>query len=245
MSKDDPRAGETQNTGDILRDFAHEIRTPLNAMIGYSGLIRMELAGGKDLDKLRDYNETIEASTLRLLRICERVLDDAILGGRSIVVTPFDAADLATSVAATFGQLAKERGVTLEVNFPKDFPELLSDPLLVSQVLSNLISNALKFTPKGGSVSIVGEINATQDAVIFVIRDTGAGIPADLLLRIRRGERVTTAKSKKLKGWGRGLKIAEAICRSLSAELTFTQAENGGTVVLFLLPISTGNAEPD
>lgn len=242
MSKDDPQSKGKPKSGDILKDFAHEIRTPLNAMIGYASLIRMELDGDKNLDKLRDFNQTVETSTIRLVRICERVLDDANLGTRSVSVTSFDAAELAASIAATFRQLAKERGIVVTVNFPKVFPNLLSDPLLVSQVLSNLVSNAIKFTPKGGSVSIIGEISVQNDAMIFIIRDTGAGIPADLLLRIRRGERVTTAQSHKHKGWGRGLKIAEDICRSLNAELTFTQAATGGTVVLFSLPFDTAPA---
>ena len=206
-------------------------------MIGYSSLIRHELKGNKDINKISGYNETVEMATIRLLRICERVLGDAISGARSVMPEAIDVRELVGNVMSTFKELAKERRIEIRVNFPDDFPKLISDPLLIEQVLSNLVSNAIKFTPKGGSVSIRGEVGENDKAMIFVIRDTGAGIPADLVMRIRRGEHVTTAQEHGLKGWGRGLKIAHDICRSLQAELSFAHADTGGTIVMFSLPL--------
>ena len=66
---------ENLSGDNILRDFAHEIRTPLSAMVGYSSLIRHELKGEKDIQKICEYNDTVEVATIRLLRICERVLE--------------------------------------------------------------------------------------------------------------------------------------------------------------------------
>lgn len=232
-------------TGDnILRDFAHEIRTPLNAIFGYSSLIRHEIKGNKDIKKISEYNDTVEMATIRLLRICERVLEDAISGARSIMPEEIDIRELAGNVMSTFEELAKKRGIEIRVNFHDDFPRLISDPLLIEQVLSNLVSNAIKFTPKGGSVSIRGEVGENDNAMIFVIRDTGAGIPADLVMRIRRGEHITTAEQHGHKGWGRGLKIAYDICHSLQAELTFAHADTGGTIVMFSLPLVLDTGVP-
>ena len=213
-------------------------------MVGYSSLIRHELKGEKDIQKICEYNDTVEVATIRLLRICERVLEDALSGVRSIIPEEIDVRKLVGNVKSTFEELAKERGIEIRVDFPDIFPRLISDPLLIEQVLSNLVSNAIKFTPKGGSVSIRGELGTDDNAMIFVIRDTGAGIPADLVMRIRRGERITKAQKHGHKGWGRGLKIAHDICRALQAELTFAHADTGGTIVRFSLPLVLNTGVP-
>jgi two-component system, cell cycle sensor histidine kinase PleC len=221
-----------------LRDFAHEIHTPLNALIGYSQLIKRELNGDQDDAKLKDYNHTVEESTVRLLRICERILDDAISGEFAVKITNVDMGELSLGILSTFSELAKDKGISLNSDFPDNFPDLSTDRVLVEQVLTNLVSNAIKFTPAGGSISLKGEINAENNAMIFLIRDTGKGIPADLLLKIRNGERVTTSPKLGQKGWGRGLSIAQQICARLDASLRFEPAENGGTVVMFTLPLA-------
>lgn len=224
-----------------LGDFAHEIRTPLNAMLGYAGMIKSELDAEKNEAKLRGYAETIETATVRLLKICERVLDDAIAGDRSVKLEPVNISDLAREVADTFSELAAKKGIAIKYEFPDDFPELNTDPILFGQVLSNLVGNAIKFSPVGGSVLLRGEIDAVNRALVFVIRDTGSGIPADVFLRIRRGEKVSTTSKIGKEGWGRGLKIAIDICNLLDIDLNFAEAESGGTVVSLSLPLAAGD----
>ncbi len=223
-----------------LGDFAHEIRTPLNAMLGYAGLIKTELDAENYEAKLRDYAETIETATVRLLRICERVLDDAIAGDRSVKLEPVNLSDLGREVADTFKELAAKKGIEIKHEFPDNFPELNTDPILFGQVLSNLVSNAIKFSPDGGSVVLRGEIDADNRALIFVIRDTGSGIPADLLLRIRRGENVSTTSKVGQEGWGRGLRIAMDICNLLDININFAEAKSGGAIVSLSLPLAAG-----
>lgn len=240
-------AGETNNNeqksstdpskdGDLLRNFAHEIRTPLNAMLGYTQLIESSLAPGCDIDQIADYNATVKTATTRLLHICERVLNDVVSGVSEVRVEKVDAQKMAEDIVETFGALASERGVTLVCDFPEDFPALMTDPLLLSQVLSNLVSNAVKFSPNGGVVKVKGEVSYQDEAFLFVIQDSGKGIPADLLFRIRRGEQVSMANDHGIKGWGRGLKIVLDICEKISAELRFEAARGGGTVALISLP---------
>jgi two-component system cell cycle sensor histidine kinase PleC len=229
--------GENTGVDRILRDFAHEIQTPLNAMLGYSQLIGTSLKPGCDLDKITEYNETLKTATTRLMLICERVLNDAVAGEVLVRKEEVDAKRLALNVAETFKALAAERGVNLVCDFPANFPTLMTDPLLLSQVLSNLISNAVKFTPAGGLVKVKGEISNHDDALIFVIQDTGTGIPADLLVRMRNGEKVSTAHTHGHKGWGRGLQIVNDICLKLGAELRFEPARSGGTVAMVSVPL--------
>lgn len=220
-----------------LRDFAHEIQTPLNAMLGYAQLIESSLKPGCDLDKIIEYNDTVKTATTRLMHICERVLNEAVSGNHVVKKQEVDAKQLAKDVAATFNALASERGVSLTCDFPDDFPSISTDPLLLSQIFSNLISNAIKFTPAGGMVKVKGEISYHDEAMIFVIQDTGSGIPADLLVRMRKGDQISTAHYHGHKGWGRGLMIVSDICEKLNAELRFEQARTGGTVALVCLPL--------
>ena len=221
-----------------LRDFAHEIGTPLNAMMGYSQMTRIELAGDRDLEKIGKYNAVIEEATRRLLRICERVLDDAVSGEHKVVKTPVDMTGVAAGVIETFEEMAHERGIKMLMEFADDFPMLETDPVLIEQVLTNLVSNAIKFTPRGGSITIRGELDPMNNAMILLVRDTGSGIPADLMLKIRNGDTVSTDGEHGDKSWGRGLQIARRICDRLGAELVFAPADNGGTVVRICLPVA-------
>ncbi len=221
---------------EALRNFAHEIRTPLNSMLGYTHLIADSLKEGKQPGKIAEYNDTVKTATTQLLKICERVLDEAVTGETILIRRSVDAAKIANDVVATFKALADERGVELICDFPADFPELNTDPLLLSQALSNLVSNAIKFTPKGGFVTVRGETCRETDALIFVVQDTGDGIPADLLLRLRSGEHFSTAHAHGHKGWGRGLMIADGLCSRIGAQLRFEHARTGGTVALITIP---------
>lgn len=240
MSDDRDGEGDEDAFQARLRDFAHEIRTPLNAMIGYAHLIEKEIEEGLNPDTLRDYNQTIKTSTVRLLKICERVLEDAISGGRSVRAVPVNMAELAERILETFKQLASERRIELIMEFAEDFPEVLTDPLLVEQVLSNLVSNAIKFTPTGGTITLRGEVDHDDKAMIFLIRDTGQGIPDDMLEKIRKGEPLPTSRNSGPRGWGRGLKISREICELLGATLEFAPADTGGTIVMFKLPLPEG-----
>lgn len=219
-----------------LRDFAHEIQTPLNAMLGYVQLIETSLKPGCDLALIADYNNTLKTATTRLMHICERVLNEAVTGESVVRKEEVDARKLAHDVVETFSAFAKESGVALSCDFPDDFPMLMTDPLLLTQIFSNLINNAIKFTPAGGMVKVKGEISHRDEAMIFVIQDTGVGIPAGLLVKLRKGDSISTANHFGHKGWGRGLKIVDLLCDKLGAELRFEPADTGGTVALVCIP---------
>ncbi|MBO6518956.1 MAG: HAMP domain-containing histidine kinase [Rhodospirillales bacterium] len=226
------------SSDDVLRNFAHEIRTPLNGMLGYTYLIAEAVKNGGDSATIGDYNQSLRTATTRLLQICERVLDEAVTGESIVVRQNVNASEVANSVVETFRALAAERRVDLRCEFPANFPILQTDPLLLSQALSNLVSNAIKFTPGGGSVTVRGEFSHTDDAMIFIIQDTGAGVSADLLMRMRRGDVESTAERHGHKGWGRGLKIADALCGKIGAELRLEKARSGGTVAMISVPVN-------
>lgn len=234
----EPELPDDEKDREHLRNFAHEIGTPLNAMIGYAQLARLEAKGDGDLEKLEEYLATIEQSTVRLLRICEHVLDDIISGELKVNKVSVNTTVVCDEVLATFTELARSRNIEMSSEFPQDFPMIKSDPVLIGQVMTNLVSNAIKYTPPGGSISVRGELDQNKDMMILMVRDTGEGIPASLLLQVRNKAKLQSSESTHGdKGWGRGLQIAHEIAERLGGELGFAPASNGGTVVRFSLPL--------
>lgn len=223
---------------EYLRDFAHEIGTPLNAMIGYAQLARHTLEKDADLEKMKEYVDIIEQSTVRLLRICEHVLDDAVSGEQKVNKVDVDAVLLCDEVISTFTEMARKRRIEMKSHFPDSFPMVNTDPVLVGQVMTNLISNAIKFTPPGGTINVRGEVDHNNEVMILMVRDTGEGISSSLLKQVMSKEKLASSEGHHGdKGWGRGLQIAQHIVERLGGDLAFAPATNGGTVVRFSLPL--------
>lgn len=221
-----------------LRDFAHEIATPLNAMIGYTQLALQEVKNTGDPAKLKEQLGIIEQSTVRLLRICEHVLDDAISGEQKVNKVAVNATMVCDEVLQTFTHMARNRDISMKSEFPDNFPMIQSDPVLVGQVMTNLVSNAIKFTPPGGTITVRGEIDHNDEMMILMVRDTGDGIPASLMKMVRNKERIISRDGAHGdRGWGRGLQIAQQIADRLGGDLAFAPASTGGTVVRFSLPL--------
>ena len=222
---------------DVLREFAHEIRNPLNAMIGFSAL--MKESGGTISEEQRvDCATRINNATKRLLQICERVLDETITGRQVVHKEPVNFDSFCEEIVATFSVDAEEQGVKLTYNIANDFPVMQTDPVLLYEVMTNLISNAIKFTPKGGLVMVKGEVSYKSEALILVVQDTGKGIPTTILMSMMKGERVTTSYAHThRKGWGLGMQTAQEKAKLLGGTLEIENAMGGGTVACVRIPM--------
>lgn len=224
---------------EILRHFAHEIRNPLNALLGYSQILKGD--GGVELsaERVREYAECMNVATKRLLQVCERVLDEAIKGAAVVKKERVDFHEFCGEIVQTFDFDAKEQGVRLTYDIAADFPVLHTDPVLLYEIMSNLIGNAIKFTPKGGMVAVKGEVNYKNEALILIVQDTGKGIPTTILRSLMKGERVTTtfAHSHR-RGWGEGMMLVQEKAQLLGGELEIESALGGGTVACIRLPMA-------
>lgn len=230
MSDDEKPAPKSDR--ELLREFSHEIRTPLNAMLGYSSLLKGDL-GGKppSHDVVQDYAERVNSSTRRLLQICERVLDEIVEGHTVIHKEDIDFNGFCTEIIRTFEFEAKEKGVNLSYSIDDHFPTLHTDPVILFEILTNLVSNAIKFTPKGGLVTVKGTLDHQNNGLILVVQDTGKGIPATILMGLMKGESATTSFAHaNRKGWGLGLRIVREKAKLLGGVLEIRNAPNGGTV---------------
>ncbi|MEQ8665520.1 MAG: HAMP domain-containing sensor histidine kinase [Rhodospirillales bacterium] len=244
MAKDIGGSPKSKGTVDQrIKDFAHEVRSPLAVVVGYTKMIADARKRKTPLEEVEKLGAAAHASAIRIGRICERVLEEETAGEQVIRREKVDFRDIAQNMVKAFTPAANERGVALKFDIDPDFPILVSDPLLLDQVIGNLVGNAIKFTRRGGSVEMRGKLDVQARAVMLVIQDDGKGIPSHLLMRLMRGERVSTSEQDGAgKGWGRGMQIVRDLAARLNADIDIASEPGHGTVIsLRLQTVSDGS----
>lgn len=218
--------------GDFLAAMSHEIRTPLNAVLGFTELL-------KDVDNktLRDeYLAIIESNGKNLLYIINDILDYSKIESGSFDIEPhtFEALPEFESVVELFAIKAYEKKIKL-LSFidPRIPKKLIGDSLRIRQILSNLISNAIKFTPEGKNIFIniiPQDIKDGKIGVLFEIKDEGIGIPSDKLERIFTPfSQADAGISRKFGGTGLGLSISSNLASMMGGRLCVESEEGSGS----------------
>lgn len=216
----------------LLADVTHELRTPLTVM-------QAELEAL--LDGVHPRDDARISALLEEIRVMSRLVDDlrtlsvADAGALELHREPTDVRDLVEDTVAAFRPRAESAQVTLAMECAADLAPIDVDPVRVRQVLSNLIDNAIRHTPAGGTVTVAAQRSAA--GIALEVRDTGSGIAADALPRIF--ERFT--KGAGSPGSGLGLPIARGLVRAHGGEIEATSDGVGrGTIVRFTLPAAEG-----
>jgi len=211
----------------LLADVAHELRTPLSVILGNTEGM---------LDGLYPADPEHLQPLVETTRVMARLLDDlqvlstAEAGALKLHREPVEPAHLVADAVAAFRSRAEEKGVRLEDRAANGLPVLEVDPVRVGEVLSNLVANAVRHTPSGGSVTVSAE--AVQDgAVAFAVRDTGPGIPPEALPHVFD----RFVKSVDSVGAGLGLAIAKSLVEAHGASISAESGPEGGTAVRFTL----------
>ena len=221
-----------------ISKLAHEIKNPLTAIIGFTQVMSDPARENVTLQQMRNWAEIVHESALSLSAICERVLEEDNTSTDIVRIEDVDFHEFGKNIVAQFQEEAKSKGVRLDFKISDNFPILQTDPILLTQMLNNMISNAIKFTPKGGSVKVNGEVDMKSNALILVVQDTGKGIPSDVLMALRRGEQVTTSSdSSKHKGWGIGIKVITENAQKLDCNFELYCPKEKGTVALLKFPM--------
>jgi signal transduction histidine kinase len=216
----------------------HELKTPVNVMLGYLQLLQ-ENVYGELTDKQRDIAGTLVSQTQQLSRLIRQLLDvsrfDA--GGGKLETRPVVLAEFLDDLERAFRVLALQREVSFEVKSDRDIPhEVLWDPVRINEVLGNLLSNAFKFTNKGGRVSLV--VGREGDHVRMEVGDTGAGIPRDQMPHIfEKFYQADTQAPLALRGAGLGLAIAKSIITAHNGSIEVESRVGVGTTFTLRLPI--------
>ncbi len=221
---------------DFVSLVSHQLRTPISAVKGYlSSLIEGRTGGLSEEQKL--YLERAYTSNERQLEIIESLLNISRIEKGKIELIPieFSIVELAKEASAVFTKKAHERGLALEILEPQTkIPEVTADREKVREVLENLLSNALKFTPKG---SIIVSFQQTKTEVIVAVADTGVGIPADKIEKLfTKFYRVGQAPTAESEGTGLGLYIAKSLVELHQGKIWVESEVGRGSTFYFSLP---------
>ncbi|MEC9344891.1 MAG: HAMP domain-containing sensor histidine kinase [Pseudomonadota bacterium] len=229
----------------FLAIMSHELRTPLNAIIGYSEMMKLGIIGEVQPPRAREYIEIVLDSGRHLLSMVNDVLDlSRSEAGRVRVEeeTIHVGALLATTVRE-LAPRAEKGGHRLTWQVEDQLPDLRADPRLLHQMLSNLLTNALKFTPGGGRVDCRAALN-DEGEMVFTVRDSGVGIAADKLERIFQPfEQVDDGLDRRNDGVGLGLPLTRGLVEAHGGRIAITSTPGRGTTVRLVFPairVTTG-----
>ena len=232
---------------EFITNMSHELRTPLNAIIGFSKL----LAEGGDRKltppEVADYSNLIHDAAGHLLAVINNILDiSKIQSGKcTIEARELNLAEVLSASASSFRLIAQAAGLSLVEKFDPDVPIVVGDSVKLRQVFTNLISNALKFTRSGGSVTIK-TVRAPDGAAAIQVTDTGVGMSEeDVAIALTPFGQVDATHARWREGTGLGLPIAKALVQLHGGELTIRSQKDVGTEVTVLLPFRQRQPAPE
>ncbi len=222
-------------TDDIAK-LAHELKTPLTAIAAASEIMRDQRLGTMGNDKYLDYAADIHDSATHALAVIANMLNAAtsLAPDNDDVNDAFDLTDLAVKTVSSLLPLSSRRGLSLTFDGEADLMPVKANATAVRQILLNLITNALKFTPPGGDIRVAtGYLD--DGAVYLVVRDTGDGIREAVLNQVF-DETVETTSVRPGGGRGIGLRLVRRLAAENGANLDIDTAPGQGTVVLVTFP---------
>lgn len=226
---------------EFVNTVSHELRTPLTSIMGYLSLVLAEAAGPLQ-EQQREFLNVVARNTNRLANLINDLLDiQRIESGRMpIHLSPTSLAPVVRQVAETFRVQAEQKGLSFTVNVPEDLPLINADPDRLTQVVANLVSNAVKYT-KEGSVTI--SVSSTGERVELEVADTGIGIsPADQKRIFEKFYRAEHPYAREVGGTGLGLPIVKTIVEEHGADLRVESQVGRGSRFIVSFPALTNKA---
>ena len=221
----------------FLATMSHELRTPLNAIIGFSEVMKEEIMGPLGTPGYKDYAADIHGSGTFLLSIINELLDLSLIdsGEMKLDEALVQIDKIAESSVALLRSKAAAKGIKLTQAAPRNPPLLRGDARRIKQAVVNLLTNAIKFTPSGGSVEI--SASWSDEGMALTVSDTGIGIAAADLDRVTKPfVQVENWLARKHEGAGLGLAITKSICELHGGTLVLESTLGQGTVARILLP---------
>ncbi len=228
----------------FLATMSHELRTPLNAIIGFSEMIVQEDMLMLDAARRKEYAQLINDSGQHLLSVVNGILDMSKMesGNFEIAPEPFAPRAALINCCNLLALKARENGIELATDAPLDLPVITGDPRAFKQIVINLVSNAVKFTERGGKVTVAAHI----EGPCFVLRvsDNGVGIAPDDLKRI--GDPFFQAGKtyqRRHEGTGLGLSIVKSLISLHGGDISVHSRIGEGTTVTVALPLACSKPE--
>ena len=226
-----------QMKDNFLANVSHELRTPLNGIIGIAGTL-LDGVAGRINRKMHDNLGLISKSGMRLANLVNDLLDFSRLKEREIVLQPtrVDISETTDVVVSILDPMLRGRELSIRNEIPPGLPEVWADEARVGQILQNVISNAVKFTPKG-EITISGEVKSAS--IEIEIRDTGVGIATEKLgLVFNAFEQGSESITREFGGTGLGLSITRELVEAHGGSISIDSEVGAGTNVRIILPCS-------
>jgi PAS domain S-box-containing protein len=224
----------------FLANMSHELRTPLNAIIGFTDLMRQQMFGPLGSQRYQEYTTLIYDSGQLLLDLISDLLDMSKIeaGKLDLNMERIDLVGAVEDCVRLMQDRADNAGLELSTQMPKGKLSLVGDRRAIKQILLNLVSNAVKFTPAGGHIVVSARTSGRR--VVLSVRDDGVGIPASELPRIGKPfEQVMRDPMLAKAGTGLGLSLVRALAEKHGGCMRMTSQEGAGTEVTIELPIAT------
>ncbi|MDL2233131.1 response regulator [Ruminococcaceae bacterium OttesenSCG-928-L11] len=218
---------------DFLATMSHEIRTPINAITGMSGIARV--ADSKE--RVQDCLDKIDTASRQLLALINDVLDMSKIeaGKLELASEPFDLRAMLHNVESIIGVRANEKQQDFHVELDAGLPQvIIGDDVRLTQVLTNLLTNAVKFTPAGGSIGLSAVCTGMTDGraqLEMQVRDTGIGMSEEQIGRLfRKFEQADQSTSRRFGGTGLGLAISKSIMDIIDGDIAVESRPDSGSV---------------
>ncbi|CAN7479643.1 ATP-binding protein [Pararhizobium sp. LjRoot235] len=234
------RLAETANDAKtrFLAAVSHELRTPLNAILGFSDILAGEYFGKLENDRQREYVALINQSGAHLLSVVNTMLDmSKIEAGRyELMPEPFRVSEVVNACEAMLGLQAREKGVQLTSRIMRTVGEVNADQRALQQILINLVGNAIKFTDRGGLVTIDAEVSGSD--LKLTVSDTGIGIAESKLATL--GEpfvQIQNDYTRKYEGTGLGLSLVKGLVALHGGQFDLASRAGEGTVIAVTIPL--------
>ena len=229
----------------FLATMSYELRTPLNAIIGFSEMIMQEDALMLDAARRKEYAQLINDSGQHLLSVVNGILDMSKMesGNFEIMPEPFAPRAALINCCNLLALKARENGIDLVTRAPDDLPVMIGDPRAFKQIVLNIVANAIKFTERGGVVTVSAGVDNAR--LVIHIADTGVGIADDDLKRI--GDPFFQAGKtyqRRHEGTGLGLSIVKSLVALHGGEMTVQSKVDEGTTFMVALPLAPPAAQP-
>lgn len=231
----------SKHKSQFLANMSHELRTPLNAIIGYTELI-LDNIYGEVPTKIRDVLQRLEKNGRHLLGLINEVLDvSKIEAGRfDLSLSDYSMGDIVRTVSTSLEALAAEKSLMLKVAVPGNLPVGRGDERRLTQVLMNLVGNAIKFT-EAGEVKI--EVQTCDEGFLVSVTDTGPGIaPADRQHIFQEFRQIDSSSTRAKGGTGLGLSIAKRIVELHGGRIWVESEPGKGSTFMFLVPVGVSVA---
>lgn len=224
---------------EFLANMSHELRTPLNAIIGFSEILKDEIMGPMGNDSYKEYASDIYNSGNALLKIISEILEVSKIeaGNRELNEGPVKLSRAVAACLVILKGKIEDHNLNVDIDVPEELPELIGEELVIKQILLNLISNAVKFTPANGSIQVKAYLQKPNGYLTVDVIDSGIGMNEEELAKATQPFwQANSSLARDISGTGLGLTLVRSLAGLHGAKLTLDSQPEKGTTARIVFP---------